>query len=768
MNLTQIPQNYKNNVDWILKAYSDSGISFSDGFQKDAIQNAAGAREKKGWNNWGCDISIKQNEKGTFLIVEDYGTTGLTGENKSSKEIEKLLAEGGFLEVNERLARFSSMFNSGGNTTGGGLYGAGKSVYSVASIGYIYYFDSLRNDGKYVANMNNKGRIYENAFENNKAKDFIKENTGLDEKTTTGSRIIIASPKEELINSITNNELLECIQESWWIIIEMGAHISINGKQIYIPDVKKNTIHNYELPSPEKVIKNKTVKHFGFYLFDNKEIKWSGISYYRKGMKIGEVDINDIQKELTKKATINYWGYIEVDESWEEELAEIEDNIHFGVSRGKKNSRAYQDLKNYCEDKVRELLLQWGYIKNFENENKRLNEELKKIAEGINNLFDKLGFEDLGKGPKKSDFDIRWKNVHYPLENSEKVTTGDILSFSFTIKNQYSTDKNFKYNMYLVDKENNAKISSIFENQNIHIKSKQVFQKKCEIAISQKIASQFKENRIVLKVAVPGSSKMKTKELPFFYDIDRPINQLEYVDLSLHSCTFPTPGSKRVNFDEYITNVNYRIENKRNCTLNYKLNISIHNANDINCPKIEDIKSIDGTIPPFEEIITPFIEKITFKKDLYEKFLDEGPLQLRARLIANDDDEEFEKGDKITKYHYTIYLNCNEKSGKTDSFDIKSVDAPGDYRRSYYRAGTNRTIYVNIGHKAYTSISENSNAENMYLREQVLKQYVLLYLAEGKFDMFVESNKDFSTLEPQEAAEQVINKIENIYFESLE
>lgn len=45
MALTPIPQNYRNNVDWILGAYTDAGVTFPNGFQKDAIQNAVGARE---------------------------------------------------------------------------------------------------------------------------------------------------------------------------------------------------------------------------------------------------------------------------------------------------------------------------------------------------------------------------------------------------------------------------------------------------------------------------------------------------------------------------------------------------------------------------------------------------------------------------------------------------------------------------------------------------------------------------------------------------
>ena len=48
-DMTPIPQNYKNNVDWILGAYTDAGVTFPNGFQKDAIQNAVGARKIDKW-----------------------------------------------------------------------------------------------------------------------------------------------------------------------------------------------------------------------------------------------------------------------------------------------------------------------------------------------------------------------------------------------------------------------------------------------------------------------------------------------------------------------------------------------------------------------------------------------------------------------------------------------------------------------------------------------------------------------------------------------
>ena len=45
-----------------------------------------------------------------------------------------------------------------------------------------------------------------------------------------------------------------------------------------------------------------------------------------------------------------------------------------------------------------------------------------------------------------------------------------------------------------------------------------------------------------------------------------------------------------------------------------------------------------------------------------------------------------------------------------------------------------------------------------------MKQYVLLYLDEGKYDVF---GAGFSELEPQEAVDKVMQKVETVYYESL-
>ncbi len=764
-SMTPIPQNYKNNVDWILGAYTDAGVSFPNGFQKDAIQNAVGARKTNKWKNWSCDISLVTNEHGTFVVIEDSGTVGLTGKNIPSETINDMMARGEHLDSSERLARFTSMFNSGGNTTGGGLFGAGKSVYSVASSTYTYYFDSLREDKKYVANINKCGQVMSVALEGKEAQKYIYENTGLNKKVTTGTRIIIESPKDELVQSIVSNEIVPFVQESWWLIIQRldeTSRISINGIPVTVPRNIKAATNSYELPSPDTYLPNYRVKNFGVYVFENGDNIWNGFSYYRKGMKIGEIDIKDIPDKVRDK----YWGYIEVDEAWEEELSEIEDKVHFGVSKGKKQTTTYQGLKNYCDGKFKNLLTEWGYIKNKENEDKKLRDELKQIAEDIQDLFDKLGFEDLGKGPQKSDFDIRWQDIKYPIIDSEKVSTGDEIAFAMRIKSSYVADKKFDYRLYVVNPQTRAVISQI-ENTTVTVKSNTVYKKEFVHKISKQNSEQYAENRIVLSVKVVGSGKEKSKELVYFYDIDKPDNRREEVNLTLHECEFPVQGSRRVNFGESLRNVCYRIDNKRNHELKYRLNVSIHNASDATCPKITDVCSLEGVIKPYEEEITEYLPDIVFEQSLYEQYLSSGVLELRARLIAAEDDGEYEKGDRITFYHFKIFLNSDEKHGKNDAFKVESIEAPDDYRRSWYTPGVDRKISLNVAHTAYLNTKDYPDIQHEYMREQMLKQYVLLYLAEGKYDMFGVKGSEFAELESQEAADRVIEKIERVYFESL-
>lgn len=761
--MTQIPQNYKKQVDWVLQSYQDAGAELANGFQKDAIQNCAGARKTNKWNRWKCEFYFHEYNGNKYLVVEDSGTQGLTGPNISAEEIHRKMDNDEEFASDWRLARFSSMHNSGGNTTGAGKYGVGKTIYAAASKDYSYYFDSLTADGKYVANFLDKGHIFSLALEEDNANKLIKDGTGLSPKTSVGTRVIIVNPKEELIEAINNGEMVKFIQQSWWRIIERlgsNSYISVNGKKVVCPSFPVDK-YTYNLPAPEDYATGYRVKHFSLHILDSQSNDWQGIAYYRKGMQIGYVDIADVPEKVKGK----YWGYIEVDEDWENALADIEDAVHFGVSRGKKGTTTYQNLKRYCNEKFNALMVSWGIVKQKESEDHKLQSEFNDIAEEVQDLFNNLGFEDLGKGAKRPDFDVRWQKITFPTNGSPEVTTGEKISFEIKIASNYIVKKKFEYVLEIVDKDKNT-ISTI-KKEGVQVEPGKPFVKSFIFSVDSKKAKQYAENRITLTVKVAGSGRAKSKEIPFFYDVAKPDNSRESVLLTLHTCQFPREGSRRINYDETLKDVSYRIENKRPDSLSFQLNVSIHDARETSCPMIVNLGGFIAAVNAYEEVVVN-IPDIFFGSAVYSKILDKGELELRARVIAASDSGDYEKGDRITHYKYSLYLNCDEKNGKKDAFTPKQVKAPDDPRRSWYETnGSEKLICLNVSHPAFNIVRDYNELQRNYIREHMLRQYVLLYLHEEKYSMFLEDGKTFADYDIADGNQIIERKIEKVLSESF-
>ena len=760
---TTMPQNYKKDIDWIIDAYELAGVKFSDGFQKDAIQNASGARKRDTWIGWKCKIDLIKNSHGVFLVIEDEGTEGLTGPNISSSEIMEIIDREENIDIAWRLARFSSRNVSGGDQTGAGKYGVGKSVYSACSSNYDYCFDSLRSDGVYVANRNEAGQIFERAYEGDEAKAYIFKITGLHAKETVGTRIIIINPKDEICDSISSGEIASYIQESWWRnIMKMpdDAGIYLNGTRISVPDFEK-PVHSYEMERAELFAPGFRVKKFGFYI-TNKEsqLNWRGISYYRKGMKIGYVDIADLPNSIKDK----FWGYIEVDKEWEDLLAEIEDAVHYGVAKHKKHTITYKNMRRYIQEKVMRLLMDWGYIKDHEQEDRKLQEALKEISAELHDLFDKLGFEDIGKGAKKPDFNVRLKGVKYPHFDSAIVSSGDEISFGFAVSNEYLTDRKFEFSVDIVSHADNQIVSS-FDGGSFQLNAGETFERKLSYIVSSSTAHRYEENRIVLTVRASGSTKQKRKEIPFFFDTENEDKSRREVILSLHSKELPNEESRRVNYGDHIRNIKYLVENKRNYPLSFRINVSLHNCEDPTNPKIIDVGSVNGYATPNEELVIHSLPDLYFDQQLIEQHLESGVMEIRARLIATEDSGEYEKGDKITHYYYKVYLNQDEKSGKDGSFEPRTADEPQDYRRSWCKGGS-RLIYINSGHPAYKVSQDDEYVWKNYMKQEMTKQYVLLYLEEGKYSMFGKDD-EIATMDPIEANRRIMDKVEEIYQRSF-
>ena len=755
------PQDFSASVDYLMTEYESHGVTFPDGFQKDAIQNAAGARKNDGWKNWQCKIYLKKYKGTTLLVVEDCGTEGLTGPNYSTEEISELIKN---KELNDRpdwrLARFSSRNVSGGNKTGAGKFGVGKSVYSAASRTYKYWFDSLTSEGNYVANENDNGYIFTTAFEGDEAKKEIKKATGLDPKETTGTRIIIFDPVDELVDSINSGEIVKYIHESWWVSLDRmkgESGIYLNGKKVETPDLPK-PINTWTLKSPYKVEPGHIIKHYQINVSNDENIPWSGIAYFRVGMKICEVTVDDIPPKLRGKV----WGYVEVDQAWEEELATIEDSVHYGLLPHKSNTNIYRMMSGYVNQATCERLREWGYIKDPETATKRINDMIQKVSEKAFSIADSLGFDDLGKGDRKKTFEVRWTNVEYPTADSRKVITGDTIKLAFRIKNNSVTTRTFNYTIKALPDDDGDPI--IVNDNKIKVEGGCFEEVEFDYKISPKTAFKYQKNDLLVSVSSTGL-KTIDKKILFFYDTNEPSNEDDVVLLSI-SAKYPRENSRRINSDEALEDIVYTIYNKRAHPLDYRLNVSVLLPKKNGKPeKITDICSIEGSVGAESETDIS-ISPITFDAATYDPFLKRGELLLRGRLVSTAKGHGFARGEKITQREIVIFFNKDEKTGKWNSFEPLSDNRPDIHKRSWSRTvGTTRQITINVGHPAFKRIQEDDYFLEDYLSQEILKQYVMLYLQSGNNSMFnIDPEKDT----PDKMVEAMMSTVEEAYYQSFQ
>ena len=763
-------QDFDASVDWIIDAYEMRNVTFPDGFQKDSIQNSAGARVSNGWAGWKCTFDIIQSAGQQLLVIEDSGTTGLTGPNYSREEIQSLINDKKLNDKPEwRLARFSSRNVSGGNTLGAGKFGVGKTVYSAASKIYKYWFDSYTIEGKYVANYNDRGRLNYMAYEGDQAAQKIKEATGLEPKRTPGTRIIIFEPKDELIDSIQSGEIIKYIQENWWISIARmpeDSGIFINGIRVKLPVLTGN--QNYwELSSPYKISPGRIVKHCAINVSKDSDIPWHGIAYFRVGMKIQTVTLDSVlDQQIPAKIRNNIWGYIEVDKAWEEELAEIEDAVHYGLKPHQSRTTIYSTLAGYVNEIVDEKLKDWGYIKDPAKASQRINEILNKVSEKTFAMADALGFNGNAHGEKKKVFEVRWLDLRYPQENSREVTTDDLLEIGFRIKNNSLSKRKFTYTVKVIPEEDgDPKV--LFQGEH-DLEGGKLIDIPKTIEINKETSFKYQKNTLVLSVACAGSHGIDKKIL-YFYDTDEPAENDDIVVLAVRA-DYPRgeEGNRRINSNETLKNITYTIYNKRSKPLDYKLTVSVvlPKKRKKNSTVITEIASVNGSVGIDDEADAN-IPDITFDAETYEPYVKSGILVLKARLSSTTSGNGFAKGQKITGKEITIFFNKDSKSGNWDSFEHETDAKPNIHKRSWGRIiGEAKIITINSAHPAYKRVESDDALFEDYASQETVKQFVSLYLqSTGDYKFFgIDPEHD----EPDAVSQKLTDKIEELYYQILQ
>lgn len=317
--------NYVNSIKNLIDSYPET---VSHGIQKDAIQNGWDARLKKDqkfiYENWKYEFELIENFEGghDYLIMQDYGTCGLTGDmiGDDIGEVEDPPQE-------ERWARWEALAWNKESPSELGARGQGKMILTAGSTNYHIIYDSLRKNLSYRmgATQATKSGFHLYHFDGEEGKKHLLESFNLAPIDHVGTRVIIVNPNEELVLSIKNGDFLAHIEETWWpIIFKYGVKIVVkhggNEHVAQVPDLFPIEKESKQTPNFKSWYKENSKISFQRKNYKINKLcigynpsavptQYQGVAVFRGGMKITSVEF--VNKDMREKI----YGYVELDES---------------------------------------------------------------------------------------------------------------------------------------------------------------------------------------------------------------------------------------------------------------------------------------------------------------------------------------------------------------------------------------------------------------------------------------------------------------------
>lgn len=750
-SITQRSINFKEQINQFIKGYNtEPAKGLLHGFQKDIIQNSWGHRInlKNKDKKWKLTIEYKETEIGNFIIVEDHNSTGLIGNNFSQSTITEMMEKNIALDRDEKLARFQSLYNSGHNANGAGLFGRGKMMYQAVSKSNKYYFDTLTKSNSYYSNRVELQKIFEIAHEGDEAKNLIYRETGLTEKTSYGTRVIIADPFEEIIEGIRNGEIIDYINETWWRIFykyDACVEILFNGDVIGYGEVPKlyqkylNDKTRFEEFKNITVADGYHVKHLGIFYVDEDEVDndLCNISYYRSDMKIGEVfNVNSLPIDDKFKRRI--CGYIEFDRLWEDDLSLNENLEHYGPENRRKSS--FQYMKNVIEKKLDLYAINKG-IKKL-SKNKDENEALKSL---VNDLTDFLHDFDI-----KFDYDTSIKpnpispvkieiSKLYPNQGSRKIYSDQKMKVKLKVLNKSIYDT-FVLKINISDKINN--------NILLHEKVSCSSMLEREIVIDYDELFQNSKNSVSISLITLDSVIKESVTFPIFADIDE---EVDINDISMKIVNYDLPNkSKSIYLNEEIQNIVLEIRNNTEEKGRFSFSVLVQDVKDRN-HTIEVSYRLDSFYLDTNSVININIDKIPFGEKYIRR---KGPLKVKFRLSHLEGISTFEKGDIVIEPGFIVFFETEEENIGGNLFKIVSKPLGEKYIKSFLEIDKDGgyVLVFNTDYPVWKNIQDDttSTTYKLYCVTEMIGAVINIQFKNQNFTITGKNEKEISDLSPSE------------------
>ena len=730
--------NWSSFLDQVVRDYNTfPAKGIAHGLQKDAVQNGWGARVRD--HNWEFEFKLERLPNGKLILtMTDQGTYGLVGNphyfdtrTKTDEEIPE----------KERLARFESMFFSGGSS-GVGLFGRGKLLFNAASQQKLIFYDSLTADNNYRLNMREiKGSAYnycKHALEGEFAKKKLLEWTYsvLKPLARSGTRIIIVDPIPEVVDAIHSGAFLRAIEETWWeIILKFGA-------KIYVKD-EKNTSTLAQVPIEYAFLPKENEAGWRVFYKDNVEVKvgtdiykikhlhfllppknkhlsedLQGVNVHRKGMKVGA-----LQLEIPQEIADRFFGYVQLSSDLEDFIAETENTTHYGFAMRKSPAK---ELRNVVRENFETFMQQLGYGPNSQEQNEKAKRLLERAKEELDNILRQMGVPSFTTGRSvKSDFSISVIGLSFP-NNTNYMNIGEgITGFKYKITNRSIVDK--KIFLEVTTRAQNCLIETILAKRQITVIGSHPYETE-PLALILKAGVYPKGKKVSCTAVITDEKQNILCEKSFHVYIDlTPTSVEQFASISLCSADWPHEKSRRVDFNEKITNLMYEVENLTPIIMKAKLKVGTIWADE--GERIDDSFQLDLTLTPFEtkSFVVP---EILLSKEKYSE-VEKGKMYLRCHAVALEETSLWENRRKLDVNDVIFYLNKDPGYGffEDPEYTSEGPDKPRSFAKSI--EGGRWKMWVNNTHPAFQAVEHDSDLTSDYAFEEMARQTVFVLLQVG-------------------------------------
>jgi hypothetical protein len=560
---------------------------------------------------------------------------------------------------------------------------------------------------------------------------------------------------------------LQAIEETWWEIIQKYS-VSIS-----IADENGNSV---VAKVPQEFASLKTTNRNGWkvYYKENVEVEISGgtfrikrlhmlvppegavlrdelrgVSIHRRGMKVGPIRLSGVPDQIGDR----YFGYVQLNPDFENLIAGAENTTHYGFTS--RHKPAYKELKRTLQEHQDLFMQQLGFRSAARDADERARRTLDEAKADLDSILSGMGVPGFGGGrPSGDELSLTVKGLVFPNGSPYLGMGMSIAGFWFRVTNRLQSPQTVWVEVFTREREAGV-IETLSPRTKIEL-TNEINTDKLTLTLKEGVYPRGRKIGCTARVTNEAGDRLGEKTFHIYLEMPAPPDE-RLAEISLTSAEWPRPNSRRVDFDQKISNLAYEIENLTAHQM--KAKVKVGTIWEAERERIEDVFGIEVDLNAYEkEQFT--VPEVKMTRGRYTE-IGRGKMLLRCHAVATESTSEWEKGKRLDEHDVVFYLNTDPAYGFFEEA-VYSSDGPTKPRsRARPVEGLQRwSIEINNTHPAFRAVFGDEELTKDYIFEEMARQTVFVLLTRDQVPALrrltdLGTTDEISEMEPEEILQQI-------------